>query len=160
MTERLDKLEQLKASGALTEDEYKSQRHKILESYPGYEDDRVEHAEPSAVRNQDMVEEDEQSRKSIFSTIGLVLFLVGLGTVFYAGWIYDPSVSSSPDIGGDTVQEILDSYERAKEIGETRINNTGLLNRQLIIALLGVAVMICGAVMYAASKVIDAIQRR
>ena len=71
-----------------------------------------------------------------------------------------PPDTFAGDIGGSSVQEILDSYERAKALGSTRVNNTGLLNRQLIIALLGVAVMICGGLMYTASKIIDAIERR
>ena len=156
--EQLRKLEELRVSGALTEEEFQFQRSQLTGASQA--DRSYSHGDGDFAGESSHVDTDDQSKKSLFSTIGLVLFTVGLVIVFYAGWIYDPSVSSSPDIGGSSVQEILDSYERAKALGPTRVNNTGLLNRQLIIALLGVAVMICGGLMYAASKIIDAIERR
>ena len=143
--ETLEKLIRLRDVGALTEEEFAERKARLMDGENGT---YVE------------TEAGGSGRRSVLSTVGLLTTIFGFLIVLYAGWIYDPTVTSSPDIGGSSVQDVLDSYERAKLLGSSKVYNNGLLNRQLILALLGVAISIVGSILYAASKVADAVTRR
>ena len=74
--------------------------------------------------------------------VGMVLIFVGMCAMGYAGLIYEPSVSSGSGLYG--VPE--------------RINNTGLLQRQLLIFIAGAAFFVSGIVSWAASVLFDLVR--
>lgn len=64
---------------------------------------------------------------------GIAMFVVGIALMGYAGFVYDPSVETSDGSLYGLPQ---------------RINNTGLLQRQLMLFLFGAFTMLSGAVLW------------